>query len=86
MAQNPESRLDDDLRTVLPEPVRQALAVGPGDVIAYEIVGDAVLLRGRKRAARAAYLAALNRGFADWDAPEDDEAFGYLAEERSTGP
>ena len=74
------SKLTSKAQTTIPQAVRTALGVGPGDEIAYAITDGYVLLTKAVR-------AKLRRGtpfedpfatFWEWDTPEDEEAFGDL--------
>lgn len=38
------SRITSKAQTTIPQPVRKALALGPGDELAYQIEGDRVIL------------------------------------------
>ena len=74
------SKLTSKAQTTIPQAVRTALGVSPGDEIAYAIADGHVLLT-------KAAPAKLRRGtpfedpfatFWEWDTPEDEEAFGDL--------
>lgn len=71
------SKLTRKGQTTIPQAVRAALGVKPGDEIAYAIADGHVLLT-------KAAPATLRRGedpfaaFWEWRTPEDDEAFGDL--------
>jgi antitoxin PrlF len=74
------SKLTSKAQTTIPQAVRTALDVGPGDEIAYAIADGHVLLT-------KAVPPKLHRGapfedpfatFWEWDTREDEEAFGDL--------
>ena len=69
------SRLTSKAQTTIPQPVRVALRLGPGDEIAYVIeAGRVVLTRAQPdRAADDPF-----RTFAEWDGPADTEAYAGL--------
>jgi antitoxin PrlF len=74
------SKLTSKAQTTVPQAVRNALGVQPGDEIAYVIEsGHVTLTKAAPRKARPG--AALEDPFAtfgEWDSPEDDEAFANL--------
>lgn len=74
------SKLTRKAQTTIPQAVRGALGVHPGDEIAYVIEDGRVLLT--KAAPRAARPGTLFEDpfatFREWDTPEDDEAFANL--------
>ena len=74
------SKLTSKAQTTIPQVVRTALGVGPGDEIAYAIADGHILLT-------KATPHKLHRGtpfedpfatFWEWDTPEDEKAFGDL--------
>ena len=74
------SKLTSKAQTTIPQAVRAALGVHPGDEIAYAIAEGHVLLTKaapippRRGTAFEDPFAA----FREWDTPEDDEAFADL--------
>ncbi len=65
-------------QTTIPQAIREALAVGPGDLIEWEITGE-----GRAEVRRIApvdevYLRALNGTLGEWETTRDDEAYRDL--------
>jgi len=74
------SKLTSKAQTTIPQAVRIALGVGPGDEIAYAIEGGHVLLtKARPRKLRrGAPFEDPFAAFWEWDTPEDEEAFGDL--------
>lgn len=72
------SKLTSKAQTTIPQAVRTALRVGPGDEIAYAIVEGHVLLTRATRPRRGAPFEDPFAVFGEWDTPEDYEAFGDL--------
>ncbi len=70
-------RLSAKGQVTVPKPVREALGVGPGDLIAYEIEDGAVRLRP-VAPFDAEFHAALSQTLGEWSSPEDDQAFSDL--------
>jgi antitoxin PrlF len=69
------SRLTSKAQTTIPQPVRTALKVRPGDSLTYEIDGDRVILT------KAAGEAASEDPFAtftEWDGEADRKAYADL--------
>lgn len=65
-------------QTTIPKEIRIALAVGPGDVIEWEVTGE-----GRAEVRRVApidigYLNAIEATLGEWESKEDAEAYGDL--------
>ncbi len=74
------SKLTSKAQTTIPQAVRSALGVKPGDEIAYAIEGGHVVL-SKAPPARPRPGAPFEDPFAafrEWDSPEDDEAFADL--------
>lgn len=71
------SRLTSKSQTTIPKAVRDALAVGPGDSLAYEIKDDAVLIRKASPLDRE-YLRNLESTLTEWSLAEDAEAYDDL--------
>lgn len=71
------SKLSSQGQVTVPKAIREQLALRPGDLVAYEVVGDRVVLT-RVDPFDAAYHAALSTTLEEWDSPEDDEAFEEL--------
>ena len=64
-------------QVTLPKQVREAIGVGPGDAVAYDVVKGVVTLR-RLEPIDLAFHAALESTLAEWGSKEDDEAHGDL--------
>ena len=75
------SKLTSKAQTTVPKDVRKALGLKAGDAIAYDIVGDHVILR-KADAYREGYYDMLNRMFEDWASPEDAEAYDGLLDHK----
>jgi len=71
------SRVSSKGQVTLPKRVRQAIGVGPGDAVAYDISKGSVSLR-RVEPIDVAFHAALESSLAEWGSREDDEAYGDL--------
>ena len=71
------SKLSSQGQVTVPKAIRDRLALEPGDLVAYEVVDDKVVL-SRVDPFDAAYHAALSTTLEEWDSPEDDEAFKDL--------
>jgi antitoxin PrlF len=74
------SKLTSKAQTTIPQAVRNALGVRPGDQIAYAIADGHVLMTkaAPARLRRGAPFEDPFAAFAEWHSPEDDEAFGDL--------
>lgn len=68
------SRLTSKAQTTVPQAVRNALGVGPGDELAYEITGDSVRLTKAKPAERDDPFAH----FDEWSSKADARAYADL--------
>jgi len=64
--------------TTIPQEVRTALAVQPGDLLEWEITGDGRAEVRRVEPLDAALAEALSGTLTEWDSPEDDEAYRDL--------
>jgi AbrB family looped-hinge helix DNA binding protein len=71
------NRISSKGQVTLPKKVRETLGAKPGDLIVYQIQGHVVTLK-RLDPFDAAYHAALSGTMGEWNAPEDEEAFGGL--------
>ena len=72
------SKLTSKAQTTIPQAVRSALGVKPGDEIAYAIADGHVLLTKATRPRGGAPFEDPFAFFGEWDTPEDDEAFRDL--------
>lgn len=68
------SKLTTKAQTTLPQPVRRALRLHPGDQVRYEIEGDRVVLSK----VGAANVDDPFATFAQWDSDEDRHAYEKL--------
>jgi antitoxin PrlF len=65
------SRITSKAQTTVPQAVRAALNVGPGDELEYRIGRDEVVLtKARRRDKR--YLKALQETLSEWSDPAND--------------
>lgn len=65
------SRITSKAQTTVPQAVRAALDVGPGDEIQYRIGKNAVVMSKAKRRDRA-YLKAVQETLTEWADPAND--------------
>lgn len=61
----------------IPKKIRETLGAAPGDLIAYEVVGNIVTLK-RIGPLDAAYHTALSQTLNEWNSADDDESFRGL--------
>jgi antitoxin PrlF len=73
----PCSKLTSKAQTTIPQEVREKLALQPGDVIVYEIEGNAVRIR-KQAPLDISYLRAVQATLSEWDSPEDAAAYDDL--------
>lgn len=69
-----KSKLTTKSQTTIPQPVRAALGLEPGDEVVYEIEGDRAVLRKARREPVEDPFAT----FAEWDGEADRKAYGKL--------
>ena len=65
-------------QTTIPQGVRAALHVGPGDLIAWEVGADGTATVRRVQPIDADYLRAVEGTLSEWDSAADDEAYRGL--------
>lgn len=65
-------------RTTIPQAIREALHVGPGDTIAWEVGRDGVASVRRIEALDAEYLRALEGTLGEWSGAADEKAYRDL--------
>ena len=69
------SRLTSKAQTTIPQPVRTALHLSPGDELAYAIEGDRIVLtRARPESTADDPFGC----FSEWDGAADTEAYAGL--------
>lgn len=71
------SRVSSKGQVTLPKRVREAIGVGPGDSVAYDVGPGGVTLR-RLEPIDLAFHAALQATLVEWGSKEDDEAYADL--------
>ena len=71
------SRVSSKGQVTLPKKVREAIGVGPGDAVAYDVGQGLVTLR-RLEPIDLAFHAAVESTLVEWASKEDDEAYGDL--------
>ncbi len=69
------SKLTTKAQTTIPQPVRAALHVGPGDELGYTIEGERVILT---KAAVATTNENPFAAFGEWAGDNDEEAYAEL--------
>jgi antitoxin PrlF len=69
-----KSKLTAKAQTTIPQPVREALRLGVGDEIVYEIKGERVFLTKAQGAPTDDPFAT----FTEWDSEADREGYGDL--------
>jgi antitoxin PrlF len=74
------SKLTSKAQTTIPQAVRTALGVHPGDEIAYVIEEGRVLVTKAPTnpPRRGVPFEDPFASFTEWESPEDDEAFAHL--------
>ena len=70
------SKLTSKVQTTIPQPVRTALNLQPGDEIVYEIVDDRVILTKARRGSRK--MDDPFRAFEEWGSEADTKAYADL--------
>ena len=64
-------------QTTIPKTIREAANLHEGDVIAFEIEGDHLIVRKVARG-RDEYLQGLSATVSEWASPEDEDAWRDL--------
>ena len=64
-------------QATIPKPIRDAVGLAEGDTIAFEVVGDRVVVR-KVRSDSDGYLEGLTSIMSEWDSPEDEAAWRDL--------
>ena len=65
-------------QTTIPQKIRLALAVEPGDLIEWEITGEGRAEVHRVPPVDVAYLRALRATLGEWESKQDQEAYRDL--------
>ena len=65
-------------QTTIPQVVRAALRVGPGDLIAWEVEDDGTATVRRVQPMDIEYLRALEGTLGEWSGAADEEAYRDL--------
>lgn len=71
------SRIGARGRTTIPKTIREAAGLREGDLIAFKIEGDRLLLH-KVVPGRDEYLHGVNAMMGEWLSPEDEEAWRDL--------
>lgn len=69
------SKLTTKAQTTIPQPVRAALRLQPGDALAYEIEEERVILTKSRRGSKTGDPF---RTFGEWNSEADSKAYGKL--------
>lgn len=69
------SKLTSKSQTTIPQSVRRALQIGPGDIIEYEIIDGAVVLT---KALRRDKIEDPFHTFDEWNSEADERAYADL--------
>ncbi|MBK8742790.1 MAG: type II toxin-antitoxin system PrlF family antitoxin [Betaproteobacteria bacterium] len=69
------SKLTTKAQTTIPQPVRVALRLQPGDELTYEIDDQRVIIR---KASRGGKMDDPFRTFSEWNSEADAKAYGKL--------
>lgn len=72
-----QSKLTAKAQTTIPQEVRRALKLEPGDFMIFEVAGDRVTVR-KKRPLDTDYLRAIEATLSEWSTAEDAEAYDDL--------
>lgn len=70
-------RLSRTGRVTIPRDIRQALRLGPGDMVAFEVRRGKATLR-RVESFDAVYHSTVSKTLGEWSSAEDDRAFRSL--------
>lgn len=65
-------------QTTIPQDVRAALHVGPGDLIAWEVGADGTATVHRVQPLDLDYLRAIESTLSEWSGKADEEAYRAL--------
>ena len=65
-------------QTTIPQDVRAALHVAPGDLIAWELGANGTAVVRRVQPLDIEYLHALQGTLSEWSSQADEEAYGEL--------
>jgi AbrB family looped-hinge helix DNA binding protein len=65
-------------QTTIPREVRAALHVAPGDLIAWEVLGDGTARVKRIQPLDVEYLKAVEKTLSEWASEADEAAYGDL--------
>ena len=64
-------------QTTIPKRIREAANLHGGDVIAFEVEGNRLIVR-KVVPGRGAYLKGLDEAMSEWHSPEDEESWRDL--------
>jgi antitoxin PrlF len=72
------SKLTSKYQTTIPAPVRDALLLGKGDSIVFEVGDDGSVVLRKGVPLDVEFVDALQSHLTEWDSAEDDEAYRDL--------
>jgi AbrB family looped-hinge helix DNA binding protein len=64
-------------QTTIPAAIRKAVHLKTGDLLAFEVEGDHLVVR-KIQSSNDAYLRGIESTLDEWSLPEDEEAWGAL--------
>lgn len=65
-------------QTTIPKEVREALHLGPGDLVVWQLAPDGKAIVRRVQPLDLEYLRAVEGTLSEWAGPADDEAYRDL--------
>jgi antitoxin PrlF len=71
------SRISAKGQVTIPKEIREAIALEPGDLVAYEVRDGTIAIK-RVEVFDAAFHEALSKTLDEWNSPEDEKAFRDL--------
>ena len=71
-------RLSSNSQVTIPQKIRRATGLKPGDTVTYSVRPDGVIELRRVDPFDLAFHAALSKTMTEWSSPEDEAAFGDL--------
>lgn len=64
-------------QTTIPLAIRKAAHLEAGDLLAFEVEGDHLIVR-KIRAPADEYLQGVQEALGEWSSPEDEEGWGHF--------
>jgi antitoxin PrlF len=78
MSRRAVSKLTSKYQTTVPAPVREALLLEKGDALLFEIAEDGLVTVRKAVPTDDALERALGASLAEWESPEDEQAYRDL--------